>query len=153
GPKRRALLARLIVAAGEALSIERLVDELWNGEPPRSALRTLPTFVYQLRRRYGIEELQTTPAGYVLNADAHDIDARRFEIAVAEAVARGAKDSSGSAAALHDALAMWRGDAYEEFAGESWVRGEAARLDELRLDAVEAWATTALQCGETAGLI
>jgi class 3 adenylate cyclase/DNA-binding SARP family transcriptional activator len=135
------------------MSIDRLVDELWNGDPPRSALRTLPTFVYQLRRRYGIEELQTTPAGYILNAESHNIDARRFEAAVTEALAQGAVDPKATTIALHDALDMWRGDAYEEFAGESWVRGEAARLDELRLDAVEAWATAALRCNATAGLI
>jgi DNA-binding SARP family transcriptional activator/class 3 adenylate cyclase len=153
GPKRRALLARLIVAAGEALSIERLVDELWSGDPPRSAMRTLPTFVYQLRRRYGIEELQTMPGGYVLNADPHDIDARRFEATLADTMPRILDDPSGSAIALHDALAMWRGDAYEEFADESWARGEAARLDRLRLDAVEAWAAAALRCRATAGLV
>ena len=67
GPKRRALLGLFVLNAGEVMPASRLADELWHGEPPKSVATTLQTFIYQLRRRYGIEELVTTASGYVLD--------------------------------------------------------------------------------------
>ncbi|MDQ1380243.1 MAG: hypothetical protein QOJ71_962, partial [Actinomycetota bacterium] len=153
GPKRRALLARFLVDAGETLSADRLIDELWDGAPPRSATTTLQTFVYQLRRKYGIEPLRTTPAGYVLEVDGSDVDSQRFERTAREA--RGGARSNPVAAthALRAALDMWRGRAYAEFANEPWAIAEATRLEELRLDALEAWAVSAIGAGLTSGLI
>ncbi|MCU1465047.1 MAG: transcriptional regulator [Actinomycetia bacterium] len=153
GPKRRALLARFLVDAGETLSAERLIDDLWDGAPPRSATTTLQTFVYQLRRRYGIEGLRTTPAGYVLEVDGSDVDTQRFERAAGQARAGARSDPAAAMHALRAALDMWRGRAYAEFANEAWAVAEAARLEELRLDALEAWAVSAIGTGLTAGLI
>ena len=152
GPKRRALLALLLMNAGEALSGDRLADELWNGAPPRSVSTTLPTFVYQLRRRYGIEALQTTPAGYVLEAEPDSIDAHRFERLVADARARLVDEPAGAKAALQDALALWRGGAYSEFADEPWAKAEVARLEDCRVEAVEAWAIAAIGARDTSGV-
>jgi DNA-binding SARP family transcriptional activator/class 3 adenylate cyclase len=152
GPKRRALLALLVLNAGADVPSSRLADELWSGEPPKSASTTLQTFVYQLRRRYGVEELLTTPSGYILNAKPEQIDAYRFERAVDDACFA-AIDAPGSAArALGDALQIWRGPAYAEFLSEHWAIGEAARLEQLRVAAAEAWAAASIGAGETAGL-
>ncbi|MDQ1476510.1 MAG: hypothetical protein QOE62_1739, partial [Actinomycetota bacterium] len=153
GPKRRALLARFLVDAGETLSAERLIDDLWDGAPPRSATTTLQTFVYQLRRKYGIESLRTTPAGYVLEVDGSDVDTQRFERAARAARADARSDPMAAMHALRTALDMWRGRAYAEFASETWAIAEATRLEELRLDALEAWAVSAMGAGLTAGLI
>ena len=152
GPKRRALLALLVLNAGADIPSARLADELWNGEPPKSASTTLQTFVYQLRRRYGVEELLTTPSGYIFDAKPDQIDASRFERAVDDACVT-AIDAPGSAArALAESLQMWRGPAYAEFLSEPWAIGEATRLEQLRLAAAEAWAATSIGAGETAGL-
>jgi DNA-binding SARP family transcriptional activator/class 3 adenylate cyclase len=152
GPKRRALLARFLVSAGETLSAATLADDLWQGSPPRSSTTTLQTFVYQLRRRYGIEALRTTPAGYVLELDPAQFDSHAFEVAVRDATAIAARDPRAAMVALRAAIDMWRGDAYVEFATEPWALAEATRLDQLRVDAVEAWAAAAIGAGECSGL-
>ena len=115
GPKRRALLARFLVSAGETLAATRLADDLWLGNPPRSVTTTLQTFVYQLRRRYGIEALRTTPAGYVLDVGAEQVDARRFEQLVHAALAGATADPAAAMRSLRAGLDMWAGDAYAEF--------------------------------------
>ena len=152
GPKRRALLARFLVSAGETLAAALLADDLWHGSPPRSSATTLQTFVYQLRRRYGIEALRTTPAGYVLDIDASQLDAQRFEHALQNALATAPTDPAAAMPALRHALELWRGAAYGEFATEPWAIAEATRLDQLRLDAVEAWAACAIGTGKLAGV-
>jgi class 3 adenylate cyclase/DNA-binding SARP family transcriptional activator len=129
-----------------------VADDLWLGNPPRSVSTTLQTFVYQLRRRYGIEALRTTPAGYVLDVDDDAIDARRFETQMHAALGRAASDPGGAMRSLRAALDCWAGDAYHEFVDAPWAAAEAARLDQLRVDAVEAWAACAIGAHERAGL-
>nr|WP_121230596.1 BTAD domain-containing putative transcriptional regulator [Saccharothrix variisporea] len=133
GPRHRAVLARLLVARGRVVPVSRLVDDLWE-VPPDGAVGAVQTFVSALRRalepdrppRGPARVLVTSPPGYVVHAE--DVDAWRFEDAVA---------SGGSSAALGEALGLWRGPAYAEFAEHGWARAEAGRLEELRLLAVE----------------
>ncbi len=152
GPKRRALLARFLVGAGETISAAMLADDLWAGNPPRSVTTTLQTFVYQLRRRYGIEALRTTPAGYVLDVESEQVDAHRFEMLTRAAIAGAPTDPVAAYRDLGQALALWSGSAYVEFADAEWAVAEAGRLDQLRVDAVEAWARCALGANEIAGV-
>ena len=151
GPKRRALLGLFVLNAGEVVPAARLADELWQGAPPKSVSTTLQTFIYQLRRRYGVEELVTTPSGYLLDAKPEQIDAHQFERAVDDARATAADQPRRAMLALAGALQMWRGPAYAEFASEPWAIVEAARLEQLRLEAVEAWAASAIGASETRG--
>ncbi len=134
------------------MSRERLVDNLWNGAPPKSSATTLQTFVWQLRRR-GIECLRTTPSGdYYLDVAPDEVDVRRFERMVEDARDVAVAAPGEAAESLRAALGLWRGGAYEEFASEPWATVEVARLEQRRIEAVELWAAAAIGAGATAGL-
>ncbi|PSL52793.1 DNA-binding SARP family transcriptional activator [Saccharothrix carnea] len=157
GPRHRAVLARLLVANGRVVPVTRLIDDLWDGDAPDGALGAVQTFVGALRKslepdrppRTPSRLLVTVPPGYALRAE--DVDARAFEAAIAESARLLADGHPANARTLLDeALALWRGPAYAEFADQPWARGEAARLDELRLLAVERRAEAALALGEAA---
>lgn len=154
GPRHRALLARLIVARGRVVPVARLVADLWD-EPPPTALGTVRTFVGDLRRalepdrpfRAPARLLVTEGPGYALRARAETVDAWRFETAVESALQQ---EPVRAARGLHEALELWRGPAYAEFAGEDWCGAERARLAELRLRAVEQRAEALLAGGRAA---
>ncbi|MGW4498828.1 BTAD domain-containing putative transcriptional regulator [Micromonospora sp. NPDC004336] len=145
GPRQRAVLARLLVARGRVVPVDRLVGDLWEA-PTDGAVGAIRTFVADLRRalepdrppRQPARLLVTAPPGYALRAEPDAVDAWRFEAAVAEAgelLAAGRGEPALTR--LDDALALWRGPAYAEVAGEPWARAEIDRLDELRMLAVE----------------
>lgn len=135
---QRRLLSVLLVHGGECVSAERVMDVLWQGQPPPSASGGLHTYVSRLRRLMGDDAAVESDAhGYRLRVEGHDIDARRFERLVAVARERLAADPAAAAEELDEALALWRGPAYAEFADESFARPEAVRLEELRLAATE----------------
>jgi len=157
GPRHRAVLARLLVARGRVVPVSWLVDDLW-AEPPEGAVGAVQSFVFTLRRALEPDRPPRTPSrllvtaapGYALHAgDA--VDAVRFESAVH--AARDLLAAGGAEAALStldDALGLWRGPAYSEFAEADWARGEASRLDELRLLAAERRAEAVLALGRPA---
>ncbi|MEV0444521.1 BTAD domain-containing putative transcriptional regulator [Streptomyces spectabilis] len=160
GPRHRAVLARLIVARRRTVPVSRLVDDLWD-EPPPTAVGTIRTFVGALRkalepgraRRAPARLLVTAGPGYALLAAPDAVDAWRFERAVREAglLLDGGGPVTGAAlAALDEALGLWRGPAYAEWADTDWARAEVARLDGLRLLAVERRARLALALGRAA---
>jgi len=140
GGKQRALLALLLVNAGEVVSRDRLIDELWAGRPPASAPQSLDAYVSRLRRAFrqagALEVLATRAPGYVLQAE--DSDAHQFEALLAggrRALEAGENDRA--AAVLEEALALWRGSPYAEVDDELWAAPEIERLEELRLQAIE----------------
>src|SRR6478672_5394896 len=142
GPRQRAVLALLLVARGEVVSVDRLIEDLWRGEPPPRATGALQAYVSNLRRVLEPDRAPRTPSAYLISAapgyavrvDEAAVDAWRFE-----RLLRGAADLAPARAVerLEQALGLWRGDALAEFAQESWAAPEAARLDELRLVARE----------------
>ena len=152
GPRHREVLARLLVVRGRVVSVTRLVDDLWD-DPPEGAVGAVQTFVGALRRALEPDRPPRSPArllvtaapGYALRVRPEDTDAGRFEAAVDSA---GALLATGRAAEAHavldEALGLWRGAAYAEVAGATWARGEAARLEELRLVALERRADAAI---------
>ena len=150
-PKQRALLANLLVHAGEVQSVDRLVDALWGDRPPPSAEASLQNFVRQLRSAIGSDRLLTRTPGYVLQLGAGDeIDAAHFARLLA--VAR-ASDPAQRRGILADALRLWRGSALAEFAYEEFARAESGRLDELRLIALEELYDADLEAGKGAELV
>jgi predicted ATPase/DNA-binding SARP family transcriptional activator len=153
GAKERALLADLLVHPGRVVSADRLVEDLWGDDPPGKPANTLQGRVSALRRALGPAGaglLVTRPPGYALEADPGQVDAGRFEGLVAEA-----DRVAGAEAArlLTEGLGLWRGPALAEFADQPWAQGEAARLEELRLAAVEALAELRLAAGDHGGLV
>lgn len=138
---QRTILAALLVRRGAVVSVDRLVDALWGDRPPETALESLRTHVYRLRRALhggGAREcLFTRPPGYVLDVHPDAVDAGRFERLVAEARDESPRRPEDAAAALQESLALWRGQAFAEFADAEFAAPEAARLEDLRLAATE----------------
>ena len=133
GPKRRALLALLLLHADEVVPTQRLVDELWGEKAPASAGTALHNHISRLRKVLGDNLLVTRPRGYMLRLDGHEFDLDQFERLVSEA---SDAEASARAAKLREALGLWRGPALADVE-LPFVQGETARLDELRLAALE----------------
>lgn len=150
GSKRRALLALLVLHANEVVRSDRLVDELWGDKPPRNAPAALQNHVFRLRKDLGPDVLVTKPWGYVLRVDRDRIDLRRFECLVTEARTLPAEERFGR---LRDALALWRGPALADVADEPALVSEVARLEELRLSALEQRVDAELELGGHSGLV
>ncbi|MFI2378809.1 AfsR/SARP family transcriptional regulator [Streptomyces sp. NPDC018964] len=144
--KVRALLADLLAHEGAPVSADRLIGDLWGDEPPGRPSGALQAKVSQLRRVLGRERVVRQPPGYRLRLDGGDeVDAARFGALVAEAHTVG--DPRARAALLTEALELWRGPAYADFADEPFVRGPAQRLAEQRLSVLEAQAQARLEAG------
>lgn len=137
GARLRGLLACLATHAGQPMSTDRLVEELWGDRASRSATGTLQAYVSKIRKHLGSDgaTLQTRPRGYVLDVDPAEVDARRFERDVAAAGA--VPDPARRLALLDEALTLWRGPPLEEFAGAGWADREARRLDAIHLHALQ----------------
>jgi class 3 adenylate cyclase/tetratricopeptide (TPR) repeat protein len=132
--KQRELLALLALRAGEVVSTDRLVDELWGESPPKAAVGSLQNLVSELRKVLPPNVLVTRAPGYVLELDRDAVDAHRFERLVREA--RDAPPEQ-RVTQLREALALWRGPALADVQLEHASADEAARLEELRLAAWE----------------
>ena len=149
GPRQRRLLGALVVAGGLPVAPERLVDIVWLGAPPDQARNTLRTYVARLRRALEVDgdaPLTSGPSGYGLPREPGSTDSERFESLLGVARSLGS-DPIAALASLEEALALWRGPAFGEFAEEDWCAGEAVRLDELRLGAMEDRFDAMLACG------
>src|SRR5439155_5395591 len=137
-PKQRALLALLVLHRGEVVSVDRLAEELWAGDPPATATKTIQVYVAQLRKALGENVLATHGRGYSFASDDHDVDIERFERLSSEGCGRlDDGDAERAAALLREALALWRGPALADFTYDEFAQHEIERLDELRLVATE----------------
>jgi DNA-binding SARP family transcriptional activator/streptogramin lyase len=134
GGQQRKLLAILLLHSGEAVSSDRLIEELWDGKPPETAAKALQGYVSSLRKQLGPETVDTVGASYRFEVAPGDLDAHRFEELLAEARPL---ERAAAAAKLREALALWRGPALADFAYDDFARHEIDRLDELRLVATE----------------
>ena len=153
GPRPRSLLAMLLLDAGQVVGIDRLVDGLYGSSAPRDVGNALQSQVSRLRGRLG-GLIELLPAGYRLAVDPSDVDAHRFA-ALAEAGRRAlaAGDHAGAAAEFREGLALWRGSALADVADAPFAAGAAARLEELRVAAVEDLAEASLALGELGALV
>jgi DNA-binding SARP family transcriptional activator/tetratricopeptide (TPR) repeat protein len=158
GPRQRAVLALLLSAGGEVVSVDRMIDDLWRGEAPPRAIASLQAYVSNLRRtlepgrerRAPARLLVSAPPGYAIRVPPDAVDAWRFESLLADARAVHAAEPGRARLLLRAALELWHGGAYAEFAEESWAQPEAARLEELRLAARELLLDVALRTGGAA---
>ncbi len=159
GRRQRAVVAVLLIARGQQVGTERLLDALWDGEPPPSGAASLQSYVSHLRRalepdrpaRTPSRVLVSGPAGYAMPVGEDDVDAWRFERLVDQAGA--ATDPATRLRLLRDALALWRGPALAEYAGQDWADFEARRLEEVREVAREQLLAARLDSGETAMVV
>jgi predicted ATPase/DNA-binding SARP family transcriptional activator len=151
GRRERGLLAALVLSAGKTVSSDRLVDALWGERPPRTAGKTLQTYVLRLRKALGGSVIETQAPGYRLFTPVDAIDAHRFEELIRFARTAAVNGAPARAAtSLRDALHLWRGNPFEELAGWPAAEAEAARLGELRRVAAEELADAELACGRHA---
>ena len=159
GPRQRGVLALLVAARGQVVSVDRMVEDLWRGEPPSRALASLQAYVSNLRRLLEPGRPPRTPArllvsaspGYALRLPPGTVDAWRFEELLDEA--RALADPRDARARLDEALALWRGPAFAEVADEPWAAAETARLNELRLVARELHTAAGLRLGNPATVV
>jgi WD40 repeat protein/DNA-binding SARP family transcriptional activator/class 3 adenylate cyclase len=138
GPKQRAVLAHLIIRANQLVPADTLVDGIWGDEPPERARNVLQTYVSHLRKAVGRDRIQSLGPGYLLRLDHAELDATRFDALMRDAKKTLSADPNISVDTLDDALALWRGPALADLADQPSLLAEAARLDELRLEAQEA---------------
>ena len=138
--RERHLLAVLLAHANHSVSTDRVADALWPGqETPAHAVRSVQTYVSRLRATLGPagERLLTRPTGYVLEVGPDELDAGRFERLLEQARGQADEEPDKALALLDQALGLWRGAPYGEFRDEDFAVGDAVRLEELRLAAIE----------------
>ncbi|MFF4193979.1 BTAD domain-containing putative transcriptional regulator [Nonomuraea sp. NPDC001831] len=153
-PKLRLLLAILLTDPNAPVSVDRLVDELWQGEPPESALSNVRTYVWTLRRMLSstirkTAPISTDPLGYMIEVPSDGLDAVVFERLIAEGTAaRLQGDLSLATERFKQALGLWQGPVFQDVPHLSDALAIAAqRLDEQRLMAVESLCDAQLAMG------
>jgi DNA-binding SARP family transcriptional activator len=154
GSRRRAVLAVLLLQSGQVVSTSRLIDQVWAEDPPDTAVNLLQGYVSDLRKELGRDTIETQEPGYVVRVDHDSLDLHRFEQLAsdgAELLDRGRAEDA--AALLREALGLWRGPALADVADDGLLTTAAARLDELRLVALERRIAADLACGRHAELV
>ena len=146
------LLGLLLVRRGGATAVDRIVDELWEGDGPRHARNAVQVLASRLRAALGEDVVVYEGGGYALRAGA--LDAEQFEERFAlgrEELARG--EPWEAAATLRGALELWRGPALADVADEGFAQPEIARLDDLRLNCLSERIDADLACGRHAEVV
>jgi DNA-binding SARP family transcriptional activator/pimeloyl-ACP methyl ester carboxylesterase len=127
--RQRSLLASLLARAGAVVSVDTLVDLVWPGDPPQDPVAALHNQVSRLRRTIPFTRIETMAPGYRLAVGPDDMDSEQFDQLVRA-------DTAGS---LSEALSLWHGPAYAEFAESPVARFAAIRLEEARRQTTERW--------------
>jgi len=156
-PKWRAVLATLLINAGQVVSTDTLVSAVWGETPPTKAANLISIYVLRLRRLLGDSDgslLATRAPGYQLRVTPKEVDAQLFEAMVREGRrALAAKDPERAAGHLAEALALWHGSALADVPRTQLIEVEADHLDELKLAAAELRITAELDCGGHAQVV
>ncbi|MEN8234558.1 MAG: BTAD domain-containing putative transcriptional regulator [Actinomycetota bacterium] len=154
-PMQRVLLALLIIHAGEVLSTDRIITELWSDKAPASGANALRFHVSKLRSALTVDpsSIVTQGSGYVLEVDPESIDAVRFERMLGEALGVMGGDPDRADSLIRDALSLWHGDPYAGLGDPGFVDGEARRLNELRMRALEVGFAAGLALGRHEGVV
>ncbi len=155
GPKQRATLAILLLHANRVVSVDRLADDLYAGAPPVTAVTQVQRQISDLRKALGAgAAIETRPPGYLIRVGDAQVDLQRFERLGEEgrhALDRG--DADAAAELLRAALALWRGAPLADLAYEEFAQVPVARLEEIRLAALEDRVEAELALGRHAQLI
>ncbi|MGK5114416.1 AfsR/SARP family transcriptional regulator [Geodermatophilus sp. CPCC 205506] len=161
-PKQRALLAVLLLEAGRVVSLDRLVEQLWNGQPPAQAVGSLQAYVSNLRRVLEPgrgpgsppRTLLSQPPGYRLAVADGDLDVHVFEASAADGHRLlEAQRPEEAGTVLRQGLSLWRGPVLADFPDEPFVQPARARLEQLRLTAMQDRITADLALGHHTAVI
>lgn len=154
GPKQRAALAILLLSANRVVSVERLADDLYAGAPPVTAVTQVQRQVSELRKVLGASAIETRSPGYVVHVEPGRLDLDRFERWTHEAARALERDDAREAVdLLRRSLELWRGAPLADLTYESFAQTAIARLEELRLSALERQATAELELGRHAHVL
>ena len=162
GPKQRAVLAVLLLHANRVVPVEQIADDLYGDAAPATAVAQVRDHVSQLRKRLGqtrgpgvsASVIETHPPGYLFRVGPDQVDAFRFEGLTEEAFgALDKKDAHAAADLLRQALALWRGPPLADFLYEPFAQPAIARLEALRLRAVERRIEADLDLGRDGQLV
>ena len=146
GETQRGLVALLLLNANDVVPLDVLIDELWDGKKtPPSAPAYVQNCVSRLRKGVGKDTLETRAPGYRLHVDPDSVDARRFERLVREARPLPARER---AAALGEALALWRGTPLSDLAYSSFAQDAIRNLEEQRVNALQMRLEAELELGQ-----
>jgi predicted ATPase/DNA-binding SARP family transcriptional activator len=154
GAKQRAVLAALLLEPNEVVATDVLIDRVWGEEAPERAANTLQVYVSQLRKLLPEGVLVTQAPGYRLSVGAEQLDSARFhELAARGRAALAAGRAAEAAAALRQALGLWRGGPLADVAYEGFAQNEIRRLEELRVAVLEDTIDAELAAGHHAELV
>jgi DNA-binding SARP family transcriptional activator len=154
GTRQRSVLAVLLLRAGGVVPVAGLIEDLWDGRPPETAGNALQGYVHHLRKLLGGGSSRRGRPDTSSSSTGHDLDLRRFEALTL--AGRDALDAGRCRAGLgrpEQALSLWRGPALADVASEPFARADVARLEELRLAALERRIEADLQLGRHADLV
>jgi predicted ATPase/DNA-binding SARP family transcriptional activator len=136
GPRLRRLLVRLALDPDRVVLTGQLVDSVWGEDPPAGVTNALQSLVSRLRRLLP-DTVESHPAGYRLALEPDAVDIVRFKSLALAGHEELRSDPRQAGATLREALALWRGPALADAADAHFAQAAAARLDELRLGALE----------------
>ena len=162
GPRQRAVLAILLLHANRVVPVEQIADDLYGDAVPATAVAQVRDHVSQLRKLIGPKSgldasesiIETHPPGYLIRVGADQFDALRFEELTNEAFgALGRGDAQAAADLLRQALALWRGPPLADFTYEAFAQPAIARLEEMRLGALERRIEADLLLGQDGQLV
>jgi DNA-binding SARP family transcriptional activator len=138
-PGHEALLLAILLSNGHAgVSVRHIVDALWEGEPPRSAEKSVQVYIHRLRRKIGPQWIRYRHSRYLITVSESSLDALNFLSLASrgqEALARG--DATTAARLLRTSLDLWRGNAYADFESNPAVWETVQYLNERRLVTTE----------------
>lgn len=159
--RQRALLALLLIHANEVVSADQIIDDLWRPAVDKDRQNALWVVISRLRallepdreKRTDGTILLTKPPGYSVAVEPNALDVHRFISLEQQARALIDADPAGASGLYREALSLWRGRALEEFVYDDWAIAEIARLEELRLTAIEGRIDADLRCGKAQELV
>ncbi|TYK52423.1 AfsR/SARP family transcriptional regulator [Actinomadura decatromicini] len=154
----RALLAILLLHPGRVVTLDRIIDGIWDDAPPRSAVENVRTYTCQLRtilRGSGHRDrLDSHPGGYRLHTHPEELDLQRFTTLVGNGqLALRSGGYANAVTLLGDAIGLWRGTPLAELELGAEMRAKTVALEELRWQAQTDWINARLALGERAGLV
>lgn len=154
GFRQRAVLAVLLLSAPQAVDVDVLVDQVWDGAPPAKPVTSVRAYIANLRRALGAHRVVTRGHGYRLELGRDSIDMRSFESLTAQGKRLlEVDDPAGARRCLVDALGMWRGHPLADFRDSAFAEHETRRLEAIRADAVEARYEAELLLGHSADVV
>ena len=153
GPRQRLVLAHLLLAANRVVTMDELIERIWDEEPPRAARNTIQSYVSHLRAALGPDLIEGRTPGYVVHAEPEELDVLRFEQLLGRARRILPTDPREAVTSLEEALALWSGSPLSDLSEAASLTGEIARLNELRVSAVEDLLGARLAVGDHAEVL